>query len=223
MTQPVTVGGVGKVSVSVLIPLRHGESDPDRLYALGLVLGYYRDNFPDWQLIIRTSEPFARGRALNAAAGMARGSVLVFQDADSLVPPRQLEDAVRLAQGGLLAWAFTIYCRLSRASTRSVHSWEDLDDVEPEQVAPMPSLGVAAIRGDVFQRVGGYDARFVEWGYEDSAFAVACERAGVEGTRVEGPLWHLWHPPAPGSDLSTEKSEDAERNRLLYEREYANG
>ena len=212
------------MSVRVLIPFRQGETDAHRLRALEIVRGYYADNFPEWPIVTSLTDPFSRARSLDyGVRHFDPAIVYVFQDADSLVPPEQLEHAVDFAHRGYLAWAYTIYCRLSRQTTEGVESWADLDDVEPEEAREMPSLGVAAISRIAYFDAGGYDRRFVEWGYEDSAFVVSCVRAGIPTTRIEGPLWHLWHPPAPGSDLSPEKSEDAERNRLLYEKEYANG
>lgn len=63
--------------------------------------------------------------------------------------------------------------------------------------------GVIVVHRTLWDRVGGMDPRFLGWGAEDDAFADACETlGGGPPVRLDGPLWHLWHPDArpPRSD-----------------------
>ncbi len=57
--------------------------------------------------------------------------------------------------------------------------------------------GVVVVHRELWNRVGGMDDGFVGWGGEDDAFADACEVLGAgPPTRLEGEVWHLWHPPS---------------------------
>lgn len=107
--------------------------------------------------------------------------VLVFNDADSLVPPRQILEAVHLALSAPgLVYAYDLYLRLDARG-----------GIDQELFNP-PSMGCVAISRDCFDEVGGFDQRFVGWGYEDIEFA---QRCGVRWPlrRVSGVLEHLWH------------------------------
>lgn len=108
-------------------------------------------------------------------------SVLVFNDADSIVPPRQILEAVHLAATAPgLVYAYDLYLRL-----------DERGRIDQELFNP-PSMGCVAISRDCFTEAGGFDQRFVGWGYEDVEFAQRCGRLWPL-RRVPGVLEHLWH------------------------------
>lgn len=53
--------------------------------------------------------------------------------------------------------------------------------------------GTDVVTREAFDAVGGFDERYVGWGYEDSEFHVqlVVHRAW---DRLPGEAWHLWHP-----------------------------
>lgn len=57
-----------------------------------------------------------------------------------------------------------------------------------------PFTGITIIPRDLFDKVGGFDERFVGWGWEDQAFWAACCALGNGYDRVDGHAFHLWHP-----------------------------
>lgn len=211
------------MSVAVLVPWQY---EPGRQHGFRIVNDYLQECFPFWpRYISHSGQHFSRGLSLQLSAKKMRAEVLVFHDADSLVPPAHLEQAVELARKrDALVWAYTHYLRLDERTSAEIEHWSQCEQAEPFQTLECPpSLGVAAISTANYFRAGGYDERFRGWGYEDSALIVACDRAGLEQHRIPGPLWHLWHPPAPGSDLSDVQDPQTAANLALFEQEYAHG
>ena len=149
-------------------------------------------------------------------------SVLVFNDADSLVPHRQILEAAMMARmGGGLVYAYTLYlsCRPS-SSARYIDGELELEHLAAgaEELMGTASVGCVAITAEAFRRVGRFDQRFYGWGYEDYEFRARCAATlGGNVGRVAGPLYHLWHG-ARRPDHSPIDADPAsiERNRLLW-------
>lgn len=183
--------------MAVLVPWRGGEPWRERAWrhcsARWAQLG--------WPLIaagMAQEGPFSRARARNEAARLAEPwDVAVFADADTIVRDRQQVQAgidVALTTGRLVL-PFTRFTGLTQPQTLLLLAGRlELPEVDTE---PDPSVGgVVVVPRSLWHDVGGYDERFVGWGFEDSAFAVA---AGGPA-RTPGRIWHLWHPAAPETD-----------------------
>lgn len=148
---------------------------------------------------------FNKAWGLNVAARLARTPVLVFTDADVIVPGR-LRGMVES-------------CEKQYAIAKPHEDLLDLTEAESEQfhqghysaLASTPSPqrtrkaagehlplcgGMFAIRADAFFHVGGWDERFVGWGGEDDALSVKLQRAHVQAAVQPGAALHLWHPRA---------------------------
>jgi hypothetical protein len=100
--------------------------------------------------------------------------------------------------------------RISRKAIRAkLYEWA--------HVSMRPRLtgnNIALWRKD-FERVNGFDERFVGWGFEDRDLQDRLERAGL---RVRSVLWHtaaihLWHAP----DASFVRNGVGTANRFFFE------
>jgi hypothetical protein len=207
------------VTVSVVIPFQ--SKDEHRLVNLGMILDYYRSEFPDWQIVIAPNRPDANldhpaqvlADARNHGAKLATGDVLVFNDADSLVPAANVHRAVGMAEYAPgLVFAWREYLRLDRGLLRSYRDalgapagWSMMDSL---------ACGCSAISRDCFDKVGGFDRSWLG-GFEDYDFAQRCSQLWPL-RRIDGPLKHLWHP-RPATEPET--SPDAERYFDLYIKE----
>lgn len=143
------------------------------------------------QLVVGTMP--SRAAARNAAAEQVDGDVLLFGDADTVVPLAQLEQAATLARAqDSFVIAFDVLHRLQRGA-----NFEHVA-LRPKGYRVLDSSnGVVAVSRRLWEEVGGFDERFTCWGGEDRAFMHACLtfREQAQPLRVKGFALHHWHRP----------------------------
>ncbi len=194
------------MSVRLYIPW--GGSPEDRSHRwrnLQTVQTYADDCFPGWWPVtaLCALPVFTRASACNLAAQRSDAEVIVFLDADSIVPPEQLRAAVeRAAEIEGAVRAYDVYHRISEQDTRRVQATGWRRAFHSEIVwtqANTVSHGAIAFHRQAFIEAGGYDPRFVYF-YDDCSFDIRA--ADLPWDRISGPLYHLWHQPreAPDSD-----------------------
>jgi len=143
---------------------------------------------------------FHRGASRNAAARDAGDwDVALFADADVLLDPRNIKEALRQA---------AIFDRVVFPHDR----YQSLRrDGRPYQTSTSPTNGGAlAINRASWELVQGYDERFAGWGYEDAALRTATETLLGMPIRLPGFMRELFHEKT-GRGRSEEE-------RALYER-----
>jgi len=183
--------------------------------------------------------PFNRSAALNNAYGMAdlgvrsEGheselyDVVIVADADSIVSDDQLARAIHTAR---------ITNRLTVAHDRWVnvedHERADFLLGEPVNEGRVTRRGpmspprrrliyrktvssMLVVPVDLWDEVGGFDDRFVGWGFEDRAFHRMCERARGGYERIPGPVFHLDHE-RPAADVNRVRDRGYRANRDLW-------
>jgi len=138
--------------------------------------------------------PMNRSAARNqAAAAAGEWDVAVFADADTIGQPELIPAAVEAAQQGVIAYPFTRFEGWTPQQTQAVYQGRPPGRGRGVK-HPSPG-GILAVDRALFETVGGWDEKFVGWGYEDLAFAVACRTLGGVH-REPGTIYHLWHPVA---------------------------
>jgi len=138
--------------------------------------------------------PWARAAACNEAARQAGDwDIAVVADADTIPEPDAVKRAVGLVR--TTPGAVRPHDRLWNLSkAQSVVAGQR----GPEQVRLTPRAaqllggGLLVVSRVAWEKVGGYDERFIGWGHEDSALHTTL-LAEAQWDRISGQAWHLWH------------------------------
>lgn len=192
--------------VAILVPRRTGMTDRDRLWAFCRT--WWANDFPEWEIHEGAGPdgPFCRSHAINEAAGKAGDwDVAVIIDADVLCDPQAVRAAVDLAvatNGPTLAYHRRVL--LSRESTERVMGgfrgdWDGLARETKDRFDACSSAVV--VTRSLWDAVGGFDERFIGWGWEDVAFRCATETvSGRELVKIASTCWHLHHIVSSGNN-----------------------
>lgn len=147
--------------------------------------------------------PFNRSAAVNTAARLAGDwdTALVI-DSDVIVDLGTVEQAIELAETtGRQVFPFRKYHALSTAGTAKVMSGFKGNWMPLKRATFTTNVSACfAIPRSCWDKIGGFDERFVGWGWEDVAFTFATSAAAGNYLRLSGDLWHLWHPKNPEND-----------------------
>ena len=190
--------------VVILLPWRTDDGWRQKLWDHCRAI--WEREFPDWPIHVGVSDdgPFQRSQAVNRAAEAAGDwDVALVIDGDTISEPEAVRRAVAyaLATGGL-GIAHRSRVMLTKHATQQLLSgksvptrgnnvsrvWHGSDSI---------SCAVAVARG-TWDRVEGFDERFVGWGGEDTAFYLACETlTGVPARAEPAECIHLWHQSQP--------------------------
>lgn len=166
-----------------------------------------KTSLPDWVRYVHcpvaAGTPFSRSQAFNAAAGLARGKILVLHDNDLLAPADYAAEAARIAaQGfeGINHKRFIFYFPEFATAAAIANERVEAPSSASGPMAVMENAtggGSLVVAREAFDAIGGMDEAFTGWGGEDVEFwgRVRTRKVWPYGFL---PLIHLWHPAQPG-------------------------
>lgn len=142
-----------------------------------------------------SGEPFSRTRAINIAATQAKDAdVLCIADVDFLFADPQT--AVEAAEVAFRQCAHIVPYRtlhvLGPESSQQVRDGVHPDRVEVLESVSLTWICATIISRELFDRVKGFDERFIGYGEEDLAFVASTGTMGTK-LRVNGIAYHLSH------------------------------
>lgn len=164
------------------------------------------------------TETFSRAAAINLAAS-GSWDVAVVLDADVIAPGEQVYAAVEQARAsGQLTLGFTHYTGLTPLATRKLLEGYDgeLAKLGHRYKTWVHESSIVAVPRELWDRVGGFDERFVGWSQEDVAFCHAARILGGEIHRIPGEVYHLWHARSPARDPRREDFKAAQALGARY-------
>jgi glycosyltransferase involved in cell wall biosynthesis len=196
----------------------------------------------DFPLRLTTHEHngFRLARCRNEGVAAATAPYLLFTDGDCVLPPDHLRihleerrpnwvvgsDCIRLDRqtSDRIDMDMVHRCEVGslvpRSEARRI-GWKALRArfYELARVSMRPRLSgnnIALWRSD-FERINGFDERFVGWGFEDRDLQRRLEQAGLRVKSVlwRAPVFHLWHEP----DASFVRNGVGTPNRRFFESE----
>lgn len=217
-----------KEEFSVIIPWRTDNGPRQRLLDWNLRHWESLFNDEDMEIILCDSgdEIFSRSKSRNRGADEATREILVFADADTVIPTCWgLRNSIELARNVSMAWSIAYdqerYYNLTEEYT------EEILAMDPEVELPEPVkgqyehkltswAGMLVVTAGKFRYAGGYDEDFVGWGWEDNAFQITMDRVLGPHSRADGFVVHLWHP----RDDATFDTPQELANREIFRRKY---
>lgn len=211
-------------TAAIVIPFRDRGIDPLRMANLHRVLDWW--NASPWTVTIvgdgrGGDEQFNRSAAYNIGAELTDANVIVYTEADMLLPYEQVEAAISIASSrpGLVV-PFTEYRYLSGSASRSVR-----EGMAPEEFTPQwskrngTSIGaVNVVSRETLSAVGGYTELTEGNWFDDNIMHRAFEVCAGKTHWVSGPAFHLYHLPGwKGDHLTDEDKAATARNKALWE------
>ncbi|HEX3046214.1 MAG TPA: galactosyltransferase-related protein [Bacillota bacterium] len=190
------------MKISVIIPFK---SDSGGYHDLNLsyVLKRYQTLLPEVEVIVgHTDEEglFNKAKAVNRAAKLATGDLLIIADADVFFGTKLIDKIKAIADQHPWIVPFDRCYRLTQAISRDVTKTGEIllpKQIHLNEVETIMSFVGALInvvpRG-AFEKAGGMDERFLGWGEEDGSFAKALDTLVGKHYRMKEAIFHLWHP-----------------------------
>lgn len=192
----------GDAGVAILVPLDH-KLAPDRRVIWAHVRAHYERHHPDWTIVegVDRSNAWRKGIAVADALSRCKASTIVIADADCLVSPAAMREAVdRVAAGAPWAVPHRRVLRLNRPTSSAILDGEDpvIDEARDLSRRPYDGFaggGVLVVPRVGYEATGGIPEFFKGWGGEDQALAVILDTCLGPHWRGTADLLHLWHEP----------------------------
>lgn len=143
------------------------------------------------------SEPYSMAIASNTSAKLAGDwKVALYVGGDFVLRHyRQAREALAVAEAtGQLCFAHTHLTLMNEFETERVTGGLTWPPESVEKRHPNTYSGTLAVPRSLWDQVRGFDERFIGWGWEDLAFWASCNALGGGFQRIEGDMYHLWHP-----------------------------
>ncbi len=193
---------------SVLLVPRRAHPDRDPLWAW--CRARWQRYLPDVPIYEghHNDGPFNRSAAINTAAKLAdadgRWDIGIVIDADVFLRVSQARAAIESAAQGKVTWGHRRWRGFAPDHTKRLLNPRvetdfgpeiDRDDMDIyiERTNPRSWSCFIAIPRAIWDDMGGFDERFVGWGYEDMAFK-SLVTSLYPWDLVKGDVYHLWHP-----------------------------
>lgn len=208
--------------ISILVPYKSDRSYRDANWHW--LKKRYELLLPNAELCIGNydGEPFSRSAAINNAARLATRDIFIITDADIVFDVDQIARAILGLTGFTWIIPYTILNYLTLKQTNELQKMEpnvtlkalDFTGCNQRDCTSIMFGGISVVPRNYFEKIGGFDERFKDWGYEDNAFQESLDAICGHHKRIRTSLWHMYHPPVSENKYYT--------NMNLYNKFYNN-
>lgn len=168
---------------------------------------------------------FHRTKYLNWLFKQAEGSVVGVWDTDVVMPEEQINEAIQLIRNGKAMMSFPYDGRFYLLSPDKSHLFEkerfytnlyrEMKDI-PLGLGAHSVGGAFLVNRKVYLQAGGENEHFYGWGQEDAERVKRMEILDLPVSRVQGPLFHLYHPRNENSWYADKETERRNRREFLF-------
>lgn len=195
------------IDVSFVIPFRSDGGHRERIFRWNISRLYCL--FEDSEIIVADNDDdkFILSKARNKGIRQATRDVIINVDADTVWNPSTALEAVnQLKEGQPWCIPYKYYNAVDYDDTEKIltntssiylssnYNLERCAVAHPTEPYP-PVSGLTVLWREDLYKIGGFDERFVNWGWEDTYFAFAANKILGQYWRSETAcVYHLWHP-----------------------------
>jgi cellulose synthase/poly-beta-1,6-N-acetylglucosamine synthase-like glycosyltransferase len=152
--------------------------------------------------------PFHMTRVVNEIARQVTTPIRVHLDTDSLLPPAQLLEAVRILRAKeadmVFPFSFAIGVpQIERNKFSAGYLQLDLVDT-PRLMVGVPTGLCQVWDAESFTRAGTENEFMIGWAPEDTERVIRLKKLGMRTQRVNGPIFHMDHETVAGRDVRSE-------------------
>jgi hypothetical protein len=178
------------------------------------------DDFISYYFVEDSDRIFHRTKYRNMLLSMAKTRIVGVWDTDVIIRDSQIIKSISQIQKGSLmsspydGQVYTLSADVSEQyhKNRSISFLMENADTFPQTFGTYIVGGAFMVNKDEYIKAGGENEKFYGWGIEDLERVKRMEILGFPVSRVEGPLFHLYHPRTSWFD-----NEDTEiRNRSEF-------
>lgn len=161
-------------------------------------------------LFLQNADEFKKSLAFNQAVGYSRENILCFWDVDVLIHSSYIKAACELINDGRADHVYPFngtFVDIQKDLFQDFLTRYNFEYITELWESGHPSLhfasdsspgGCTMISKDAFNRMGGYDDRFIGWGFEDTDFLYRSRKVNrVSYIQSKDAIcWHLHHENA---------------------------
>ena len=216
--------------ITVIIPFCPDGGRRDANYFW--VTNRIRKLLPDSEILVPIQEilPFNKSAAVNSAVKVAKNDILLICDADMVFNIDLIENSTKVVRDVPWVapmrerWDLTWQCSTDLLNKPYDIELDGLKCYQKHKEGRCRGGSVFMITKENFYKAGGFDERFIGWGYEDNAFLLMAEATIGSFVETDNIAYHLWHPQsinqypqltAQNRDLYTEYFKHFEEGDLV--------
>ena len=183
-------------------------------------LEQYKDKYPNLSYVsIETDNTSVMKSALinKAVFEKCSSQYIAMIDNDCILRDVKVDNLIPSKQCSIFI-PYSSINFLGEAHTRQLISKGSFRQSRPSQELHISRYtgGINVFSRDTFDKVGGFDEVFINWGAEDDAFHIKCKRliGPIERTDIDIELLHIWHPSSKTLEYTQSTSYKENKKRV---------